>query len=142
MVRCWRRRPSGRTSILRGRSCWHPKRACTTAEFRPRRRRLAIPCRCARTSARRAKPPDHLRSRPEVRRNDRRHSRAAHRTVREHVAAVNLSRPISQTGAPNVRVISHAVLREPPHGPQATLCNRSHSVVDDDLSMSRLRHTP
>ena len=137
--RC-RRRPSGRMSIQRRRRCWHPKRACTTSEFYPRPRRLAISRRCARAIARRAKPPDHLRSRPDVRRNDRRHSRAAHRTVREHFAAVNLSRPISQTGAPNVRVISQAVLREPPQGPQAILCNRSHPVVADDLSMSRLRH--
>jgi len=141
-VSCWQRRPSGSTSKLRGRSFWHPKRACTTAEFSPRRRRLAIPCRCARASARPAKPPDPLRSTPEVRRNDRRHSRAAHRTLREHVAAVNLSRPISQPGAPNVRVISRAVLRELPHGPQVTLCNRSHFVVADDVPMCRLRHAP
>jgi len=87
-VRRCRRRPCRRMSTLRRRRCWHPKPAGTTAEFNPRRRRLAIPRRCARAIARRAKPPDHLRSRPEVRRNDRRHSRAAHRTAREHVAAV------------------------------------------------------
>ena len=40
------------------------------------------------------------------------------------------------------RLISQPVLREPPHRPQAILCNRSHSVVADDLSMSRLRRTP
>jgi len=141
-VRRCRRRPCGRMSILRGRRCWHPKHGCTTAEFSPRRRRLAIPRRCARASARPAKPPDHLRSRPEVRRNDRRHSRAAHRTVREHLAAVSLSRPISQTGAPNARIISQAVLRDPPHGPQADFCNRSHAVVAGDLSICRLRHAP
>ena len=142
ILRCCRRRPCGRTSIPRGRSSWHAKRACTTAEFSPHRRRLAISCRCARSSARPPKPHDHHRSKPEVRLNDRRHSRAAHRTVREHVAAVNLSRPISQTGAPeNVRVISQAVLREPTHAPQTTLFSRSHSVVADDLSMSRLHRT-